>query len=128
MAFIATLLRPVTEIFGRVIDKAVVDKDLARALKADFVHQVMAVEAAELEAKAKILVAEISGESWLQRNWRPITMLMFVGFIGSYWLGYAAPGLSEAERLAVFDIVKIGLGGYVLGRSAEKGIKAWKQP
>ncbi len=124
--FLAKLLSPLTDILGGVLDKTIVDKNQVRQIKADFVNQVMLVKAAELEAQSQILVAEISGESWLQRNWRPIVMLFFVGLIGSHWLGFTAPGLTEGERLAVFEIIKIGLGGYVLGRSAEKGIKAWK--
>lgn len=124
--FLSKLLSPLSDILGGVLDKAVVDKNLVRQIKADFVAQVMTVKAAELEAQSQILISEITGESWLQRNWRPITMLFFVGLVGSHWLGFSAPGLTEAERLAVFDIIKIGLGGYVLGRSAEKGIKAWK--
>jgi len=29
--------------------------------------------------------------------------------------------------LALFEIIKIGLGGYVIGRSVEKGIRVWKE-
>jgi len=36
------------------------------------------------------------------------------------WLGWSAPNLGEAEVLKLWDIVEIGLGGYVIGRSAEK--------
>jgi hypothetical protein len=36
------------------------------------------------------------------------------------WLGWSAPGISEAEALKLWNIVEIGLGGYVIGRSAEK--------
>jgi hypothetical protein len=36
------------------------------------------------------------------------------------WLGWSAPGISEAEALKLWGIVEIGLGGYVIGRSAEK--------
>jgi hypothetical protein len=32
----------------------------------------------------------------------------------------SAPGISEAEALKLWNIVEIGLGGYVIGRSAEK--------
>ena len=35
-------------------------------------------------------------------------------------LGWSAPGISEAEALKLWNIVEIGLGGYVIGRSAEK--------
>ncbi|MCK4409126.1 MAG: hypothetical protein KAW67_03525 [Candidatus Eisenbacteria sp.] len=35
-------------------------------------------------------------------------------------LGWSAPNLTEAEALKLWDIVEIGLGGYVIGRTAEK--------
>ncbi len=63
---------------------------------------------------------EAQGQSWLQRTWRPITMLTFVALIVARWLGWSAPNLSQAEALKLWDIVEIGLGGYVIGRSAEK--------
>ena len=47
-------------------------------------------------------------------------MLVFVGLIVARWLGWSAPNLGEAEVLKLWDIVEIGLGGYVIGRSAEK--------
>ena len=64
--------------------------------------------------------AEAQGQSWLQRTWRPITMLVFVALIVTRWLGWCAPNLGEAEALKLWDIVQLGLGGYVIGRSAEK--------
>lgn len=71
-------------------------------------------------AAADIVETEAASKHWLAANWRPITMLTFVGLIVARWLGYSAPGLSEAEVLALWEIVKYGLGGYVIGRSAEK--------
>jgi len=47
-------------------------------------------------------------------------MLVFVALIVARWLGWSAPNLGEAEVLKLWDIVEIGLGGYVIGRSAEK--------
>ena len=52
--------------------------------------------------------------------WRPILMLTFGLLIVARWLGWSAPGISEAEALKLWNIVEIGLGGYVIGRSAEK--------
>ncbi len=46
-------------------------------------------------------------------------MLVFVSLIVARWLGWSAPNLGEAEVLKLWDIVEIGLGGYVIGRSAE---------
>lgn len=69
---------------------------------------------------AEVVKAEAQGQSWLQWTWRSITTLVFVGLIVARWLGWSAPDLGEAEVLKLWDIVEIGLGGYVIGRSAEK--------
>ena len=47
-------------------------------------------------------------------------MLVFVGLIVARWFGWAAPNLSPEEYIKLWDIVEIGLGGYVIGRSGEK--------
>lgn len=78
---------------------------------------------AELQAAVSVIVAESSG-NWLQRSWRPLVMLTFAGLVVARWLGYAAPDLSEAEYLKLWDIVQLGLGGYVVGRSVEKTVPA----
>jgi hypothetical protein len=80
-----------------------------------------------VSAQQSIIVSEAQGDSWLQRNWRPITMLTFVALIVAHWLGWTAENLGEPERLAVLEIVKIGLGGYVVGRSVEKSVKYYSE-
>ena len=76
---------------------------------------------AQIEAAAAdVIMTEAEGESWLQRNWRPLTMMVFVGLIVGKWLGYTAPGVSEALELRLLGLIEIGLGGYVIGRSVEK--------
>ena len=69
-----------------------------------------------------IIKTEAASEHWLTANWRPITMLVFVGLIVCRWFGFAAPGLTEAEYLKLWSIVEIGIGGYVIGRTVEKTI------
>ena len=71
-------------------------------------------------AAAEVVKSEAQGQSWLQRTWQPITMLVFVALIVARWLGWSAPNLGEAEVLKLWDIVEIGLGDYAIGRSAEK--------
>lgn len=72
------------------------------------------------EAAAQVIQAEAAGESWLQRNWRPLIMMVFVSLIVAKWTGYTAPGVSEALELRLLGLIEIGLGGYVIGRSVEK--------
>lgn len=77
-------------------------------------------ELAELSARAEIVKAEAASEHWLAATWRPILMLTFGGLIVARWFGWAAPNLTEAEYLKLWDIVEFGVGGYVVGRSVEK--------
>lgn len=124
---IATLLGPIAGLIGKAIDKAVPDKDQAAKLKADITTQAMSMADAELKGAVQIITAEASGDSWVQRSWRPIVMLFFAGLVGAHWLGFTPENLTEAEVMNLLDIVKVGLGGYVVGRSGEKIMKAYKQ-
>ncbi len=77
-------------------------------------------ELQELAGRAEIVKAEAASEHWLAANWRPLLMLTFGALIVARWFGWAAPNLSEAEYLKLWSIVELGIGGYVIGRSAEK--------
>lgn len=84
-------------------------------------NEALIANQAQIEAAAaKVIEAEAAGESWLQRNWRPLTMMVFVTLIVAKWTGYTAPGVSEALELRLLGLIEIGLGGYVIGRSVEK--------
>ena len=90
--------------------------------------KVMDYEKQLLEAKASIITAEATGASWLQRNWRPITMLTFLILVVFDTFGMTTFRLAEEA----WTLLQIGLGGYVVGRSAEKIIpkitEVMKQP
>lgn len=89
-------------------------------LQADLQREAIS-RAGELElAAAAIIKAEAESKHWLTANWRPILMLTFGALIVARWVGWSAPGISEAELLKLWDIVQLGLGGYVVGRSVEK--------
>jgi len=96
------------------------DETKRKEIETQFQSQIVANAAKIEEAAASIINTEAASKHWLAANWRPITMLVFVGLIVARWLGYSAEGMTEAEYLSVYDLVKIGLGGYVVGRSAEK--------
>lgn len=113
-----------------VLDKVIIDKDKNRQLKHGLEIALIDINKSELEAATNIIVAEAKGESWLQRNWRPITMLFFVTLIGAYWVGLAPAYLVANPNVVaqLFEIVQFGLSGYVVGRSAEKIVETWKMP
>jgi hypothetical protein len=76
----------------------------------------LALERERLVAQAAIVSAEAGGASWLQRNWRPIPMLSFLGLVIADAFGMLAFRLADQAWL----LLQIGLGGYVVGRSVEK--------
>ena len=123
-AFIGPLING---IFG-VVDKAVEDKDQAAAIKAELQELVLTGQMKEIEAAAGIIVAEAQGDSWLQRNWRPMLMVLFGVIVANNYIvhpWFGVPMLPLPPDM--WDLLKIGVGGYIVGRSAEKGVKVWRQ-
>jgi len=85
-------------------------------IQATLAARMMEYEARLVEAKAKVITAEANGQSWMQRNWRPITMLTFLFLVVADTFGWTAFRLAPEA----WTLLQIGLGGYVIGRSAEK--------
>lgn len=75
-----------------------------------------------VEIKKDIIMAEVNSSSWLTRNWRPLAMMNFLFIINLYWFGVQPEGVTPEIVTSLFDIIKWGLGGYVVGRSVEKAI------
>jgi hypothetical protein len=123
---LAALIPGIIGIIGKAIDKAVPDKDEAERLKAQITLQAMQQDHAELQGAVSIITAEANGESWLQRNWRPLLMIWFAALVGAHWLGFTPPNLPESVVNNLLDIVQVGVGGYVLGRSGEKMVRAYR--
>lgn len=103
-----------------IIDKIVPDKGQAAEIKSALSTQLLSNNSEISKAASEVIVAEAKGESWLQRNWRPMAMLWFLFLIGAYWFGFAAVGMATSTVDQMFTLVQIGLGGYVGGRSLEK--------
>ena len=110
---------------SNIIDQTVEDKDLANKIKSQIQLTILTKEydtiAKDLEAKTKVVLSETTGHSWLQRNWRPITMLVFVYIIAHNFI--IAP-LFNLKYLPIppdmWGLLKIGMGGYIFGRTVEK--------
>ena len=109
-----------------IVDDVVEDKDEANKLKFQIQRQRIETKGSELEAQAKIVLAEAQG-SWLQRNWRPLLMVVFAGLMVAHWFGFTASNIPESVRNSLLNIVMVSVGGYVMGRSAEKVVSKWQQ-
>ena len=119
----AGLVKPVTGLISEAIEYKDKKNEIAfkvQQLMDDASARATEMAKAELEQKASIIRAEATGHSWLQRNWRPMMMLWLAFILGMYWFGYTPPNLSQDTINHLFDLLKLGIGGYVAGRSAEK--------
>lgn len=109
------LLGPLVDLVGRFIP----DPEKKAQAQMQLLQMAQNGDLAELNAKLQAILAEANG-NWLQRSWRPMMMLFFAGLVGARWFGYSAPNMSEAEIMELWGIVKLGIGGYTIGRSVEK--------
>ena len=131
---LAAFIPAIISVVGEAIKRAVPDKDKAAELQTQITAQLISQDNAALEGAVKIILAEAQGESWLQRNWRPLLMVTIVAIIANNYLlapyinamfgGNAVPLLALPERL--WDLMTLGVGGYIAGRSGEKMLATWK--
>ena len=115
-AFLPALIPVFDDVFKRLFP----DPAQAAAAQQQLTLALLQQQGAISAAAADIVKTEAQSEHWLAACWRPILMLTFGALIVARWLGWSAPNLSEPEVLKLWDIVQLGLGGYVIGRTAEK--------
>jgi hypothetical protein len=99
-------------------------KDPAKQL--ELIQKLNEIEADIIQSKAQIITAEAKSEHFLTSTWRPITMLVFTFIIANNYVlvpyfqafGFDIPTLQISDKM--WNLLSIGIGGYVVGRSAEK--------
>jgi len=94
--------------------------------KAELLMKLQQAEMATQQLQTKVISTEADSEHWITSAWRPITMLVFVAIIANNYIlvpyfkafGLNIPDLDLTNQM--WDLLKIGIGGYIVGRSAEK--------
>ena len=123
LSFLGSALKPAFDLVDSLVttdDERLKWKVALEKIENDLKVEGYKYDTALAEARSSIIIAEAQSQSWLARNWRPITMLMFGGLILAI-----ATGLTNVEDLAavpeeLWRLLQIGIGGYIVGRSAEK--------
>ena len=115
---------PLAKILFSTIEKAVPDKDLQEKLKAQLQTQLLQSHTQELQAASRIIEAEAKA-GWFASSWRPLLMyvLIFI-LVWNYVIGpvikiFTGAIISFELPGDVWTLLNVGLGGYVVGRSAE---------
>ena len=119
LSFLGTIFTPLANLVDNVHtseEERLSVKMQMFKLQTELTAKVMEYEAQLLKSKTDIITAEAKGQSWIQRSWRPITMLVFLGLVVLDSLAILPNRLAPEA----WTLLQIGLGGYVVGRSAEK--------
>jgi len=117
----SVLSKVVTGIFG--VKKSQADavrsavESISSATKADEAYAI---------AVGHSIAALYENGSWLERNWRPVSMWIFLGLITARLFGMVPPGLSPEEVANVYRFFEIGLIGYLPLRSVDKWMKGFQ--
>jgi hypothetical protein len=109
-----------------VVDKAIPDAAEAEKIKGQITQAVLAGDMSILQSQMQIILAEANGQSWLQRNWRPLLMLICIIIIANNYI--LAPYVQLIFKVSVmlempqalWDLMQVGVGGYLFARSGEK--------
>jgi hypothetical protein len=131
LKIIGTPLKEVIDAVGGLIDGISTTKEekLDARLKLVELERQFQIRMTELDGQfaqtqAAVITAEANSHSWMARNWRPILMLTFTFIVA--WNYIIAPIFSVVTLPIpddMWELMKIGVGGYVFGRSGEKMIK-----
>jgi len=107
---------------GGVVNTLSVSSKEKKRIEAELLQAVNKHEEELNRSRAAIIRSETQG-NWLKRSWRPVVMLVFAVIVlaGTFW---ELPILADTSRF--LDLLEIGIGGYVIGRSAEKITGRWK--
>jgi hypothetical protein len=124
---LGTGARATIESIGNTIDK--IDKsDEKLEMQLRYKQLLIEIEGAYLnyenkllESRSRIIETEAKGESWLQRNWRPVLMCicMFIVFNNYVLVPYFNLPITTLDE-HIWMLMDLGVGGYVAGRSLEK--------
>ena len=101
---------------GEIVDRLTLPGREKKQLETDILRRLIAVEEKTISEQAASIREEARG-NWLQRSWRPIVMLVFTLIIlaGTF---LNLPILADTSRF--WDLLEIGLGGYIIGRGSEQ--------
>lgn len=125
---ISDIIKSAGDIIGKFVPdpqaKAQATLELA-ALQEKYQEKLVDADVEFAKQQAESVEEESKSESWMAKSWRPITMLVFV-FIVAY--NYIIAQWFDLKILPIppdmWTLLKIGIGGYIFGRSAEKIVPA----
>ena len=133
---IAALLPILAPIIGDVVNKVVPDSnkkaEVEREIKLSLLDHSSNLE----KMRGNIVLAEAKSQSWITSSWRPLLMLVCICIIAINYLVFPLVAIFHPEIMAhrlalpeeLWNLLTLGVGGYIVGRSGEKMVDKWTGP
>ena len=130
---IGALLPVIAPLLGDVVKRVLPeDKDKRAEIERE-INMALISNSAQIEqAAASVILAEAKSEHWITATWRPILMLTITAIVAwNFLLGALVElivKITTGDEMPLtiplpdelWNLLMIGVGGYVVGRSAEK--------
>jgi hypothetical protein len=104
---------------GNVIDNVFTNDEEKSTAKKQLTEVVLKSLNEVAAVQGEVLKTELKG-NWLQKSWRPLTMLTMVVILVCKWFGLTNSEIPLELEVELMGLLKIGIGGYIAGRSVEK--------
>lgn len=118
------MVKQIKDILGighKIIESVIPNKTEQMKAKAELGRLVANNELSLAKIGMSAVVAEAQGESWLQKNWRPIAMMNFLVILNIIVVASLFGKDFDAALLkGVLELLTMGIGGYVMLRGGEK--------
>lgn len=129
MGALITVLAPIV---GDLVKRLIPDGDNQVEVEKE-IKLALLEHSDSLEAlRGKIVLEEAKSSSWLTATWRPLLMMVIVSIIFLNYLLFPVLGMFTETNYAIdlpielWNLLQIGVGGYIVGRSGEKMVDKWK--
>ena len=130
MTALLTVLAPLLgDVLKRVIPDMDKRMDIEREVKLALLEHTDSLES----IRGKIVLEEAKSTNWMTAAWRPLLMMVVILIIACNYLVFPIirifyPEMIQLELpVELWNLLTIGVGGYVVGRSGEKMIDKWSE-
>lgn len=130
---LSALLPILSPILGDVVKRILPDSDksadIEREIKVALLDHAESIE----NMRGEIVLAEAKSDSWLTSSWRPLLMMVIVTIVALNYLLFPILNMFTTTQYLIelpdelWNLLQIGVGGYIVGRSGEKMITTFKK-
>ena len=127
------LLPLLTPILGDVLKRLIPDADKRDEIERETKRALLEHSDSIERVRGEIILAEARSSGWLTSSWRPLLMLVVIAIIAVNYLVFPLVAIWYPQIMAnllalpdqLWNLLTLGVGGYVVGRSGEKMIDSW---